>query len=346
MRMRDGEWMNMRVFTLLAAILPLAAAQAAQPDWITDAATGCRVWDPSPAPNETFTWSGTCRDGTAQGHGVLQWFQDGKPASRDEGELRDGKLNGQGVLTLPGGDRYEGGFVDSRFGGRGIYTRANGDRYEGGFANDRFSGQGVLMRANGDRYEGGFAGGQFSGRGVRIWANGDRYEGEFRDGRQAGHGQFTVASSGKRQEGEWRDDQFVSTATAGLTHTIEIPVRKLNAGVFLLPATINNAMQLDFILDSGASTVTIPSDVAATLRGLGTITDADVIGKQNFQIADGSTVASTMFHIRLLKVGNVELQNVTASISGKGSPLLLGQSFLSRFKSWSVDNHRNVLVLE
>jgi hypothetical protein len=38
--------------------------------------------------------------------------------------------------------------------------------------------------------------------------------------------------------------------------------------------------------------------------------------------------------------------NLTASIGGPGSPALLGQSFLSKFASWTLDNERNVLVLQ
>ena len=40
------------------------------------------------------------------------------------------------------------------------------------------------------------------------------------------------------------------------------------------------------------------------------------------------------------------MSNVTASIGRPGSPPLLGQSFLSKFASWTLDNERNVLVLQ
>jgi len=45
-------------------------------------------------------------------------------------------------------------------------------------------------------------------------------------------------------------------------------------------------------------------------------------------------------------VGDREIRDVTATISRRGSMLLLGQSFLRKFKSWSIDNRRRVLVLE
>ena len=40
---------------------------------------GCRLNNPSPKPNETVTWTGPCRNGLADGHGTMAWFENGKP---------------------------------------------------------------------------------------------------------------------------------------------------------------------------------------------------------------------------------------------------------------------------
>jgi clan AA aspartic protease (TIGR02281 family) len=108
---------------------------------------------------------------------------------------------------------------------------------------------------------------------------------------------------------------------------------------------INKAITLDFVLDSGASDVSIPSDVFGTLVRAGTITKEDIIGSDTYTLADGSQKKSTTFRIRSLKVGPVVLENVKGSVAEDTGPLLLGMSFLSRFKSWSVDNERHILVL-
>ena len=39
------------------------------------------------------------------------------------------------------------------------------------------------------------------------------------------------------------------------------------------------------------------------------------------------------------------MQNVTVRVATEKSGFLLGQSFLSRFHSWSIDNQRGVLLL-
>ena len=118
-----------------------------------------------------------------------------------------------------------------------------------------------------------------------------------------------------------------------------------NNGVLTVPVTINGAIQLRFMVDSGASDVTIPADVFMTLTRTGTIDASDYIGKQVYVLADGSTVPSTTFRIRKLKIGDREVTDVKASIADPRGPLLLGQSFLSRFRTWSVDNAGQVLVL-
>ena len=73
---------------------------------------------------------------------------------------------------------------------------------------------------------------------------------------------------------------------------------------------------------------------------------SDFLGEKTYVLADGSRVPSRTFRIRSLKVGNKVLANVSGSVSPVQGSLLLGQSFLRRFKSWSVDNSKHSLVLE
>lgn len=117
-------------------------------------------------------------------------------------------------------------------------------------------------------------------------------------------------------------------------------------GILTVPVLINNAITLDFVVDSGASDVSVPADVVSTLIRTGTINDDDFLGKRTYTLADGSTVPSETFRIRSLKVGSTILEDVAASIAPARGQLLLGQSFLARFRSWSIDNRRKVLILQ
>jgi hypothetical protein len=66
-----------------------------------------------------------------------------------------------------------------------------------------------------------------------------------------------------------------------------------------------------------------------------------IVGK----LADGSRAQSVGFKIRSLKIGSVTVENVSGSIAPSQGTLLLGQSFLERFHSWSIDNTKHELLL-
>ena len=138
-----------------------------------------------------------------------------------------------------------------------------------------------------------------------------------------------------------RDRAQLSPPAPGME---EIPLKK-DGGVYVVGVRINRAITLDFIVDSGASDVQIPFDVAMTLARAGTVSRSDSIGDREYRIGDGSTLRSDRFILRELEVGGRVMQSVVASIGPAKSDLLLGQSFLARFRSWSVDNSRHVLVL-
>jgi clan AA aspartic protease (TIGR02281 family) len=117
------------------------------------------------------------------------------------------------------------------------------------------------------------------------------------------------------------------------------------SGVLLAPVIVNNSIKLNFLVDSGASDVSIPSDVFASLLRSGAITESDITGSRQFVDANGDTSRAKVFIIRSLKVGSVEVSRVEADVAPVNAPLLLGQSFLKRFKSWSIDNATQELIL-
>jgi clan AA aspartic protease (TIGR02281 family) len=119
-----------------------------------------------------------------------------------------------------------------------------------------------------------------------------------------------------------------------------------SGGVLVAPVIVNNAIKLNFLVDSGASDVSIPSDVFASLLRSGAITQADITGSRKFVDANGDTSRAKVFVIRSLKVGTVEVKGVEADVAPVNAPLLLGQSFLRRFKSWSIDNATQELLLQ
>jgi clan AA aspartic protease (TIGR02281 family) len=109
---------------------------------------------------------------------------------------------------------------------------------------------------------------------------------------------------------------------------------------------INGAVQVSMMIDSGASLVSIPIGLAAHLAEIGTLQiDEDYIRHDTFEMADGHTHAEPIIRLHSLTVGGVTINNVEASVGKDGSPILLGQSFLSRLGAWQIDNARNALVM-
>jgi tetratricopeptide (TPR) repeat protein len=129
-----------------------------------------------------------------------------------------------------------------------------------------------------------------------------------------------------------------------LTDPISIRMEQ-EGGVYVVPVRFNDMITLSAIVDSGASDMSVPADVVLTLMRTKTITDQDFLGQQTYVLADGSKVPSQQFRIRSLKVGDKTVENVVASIASVNGEILLGQSFLNKFKSWSVDNERHTLIL-
>jgi hypothetical protein len=136
-----------------------------------------------------------------------------------------------------------------------------------------------------------------------------------------------------------------AVAIAAETPQDEIPLQ-LHNGVFAVPVVINQAINIPFILDSGAADVQLPAEVVLTLIRTGTVSEEDFVGKSSYILANGSTLRSPRFIIREMRVGQHVVRNVAASIGQVvSSEPLLGQSFLSKLPSWTLDNNRHVLIL-
>jgi hypothetical protein len=151
-------------------------------DWIADAHTGCKVWDANPQPNESVTWSCACQNGLAQGRGVLDWFQDGKPSEHGEGEWRDGMRTGYGMYAMANGERYDGAWQDGSKNGHGVKIWADGSRYDGGWLDNKRHGRGAEVLADGSRYDGEWRDDRPDGLGTAVWPNGTTVTGTWVNG--------------------------------------------------------------------------------------------------------------------------------------------------------------------
>lgn len=121
----------------------------------------------------------------------------------------------------------------------------------------------------------------------------------------------------------------------------EIPL-SYRGGVYHTQVTVNDILEMEFIVDSGAANVYLPQNVYERLRTEGSAGSYDIKGRGTSVIASGDTIDVLIINIKTLKIGQTEIQNVLASV-GKGGTPLLGQSALKKLEPWSIDTQKNRL---
>jgi hypothetical protein len=258
------------------------------------------------------------------------------------GGVTDGQPTGKGIYTFANGDTYVGKFTNLKLNGSGTSTFADGSKYVGEFKNDLRDGQGTYTYSNGDVYVGGFKNNVRNGRGTLTSARGEKYVGEFVDDKRDGDGTSYAANGSILADGLWDKDELLWAARPD---DGEIKMKSVKGG-YTVPVRFNDVITLDAFVDSGAADLVVPAYVLKTLMNAKTVTRNDMMEQGTVVIADGSEMVTQRFRIRSLQVGNRVLENVMATTAPDTASILLGQSVLKKFPPWSIDNQRQMLVLQ
>jgi hypothetical protein len=157
----------------------------------------CQVGKLLPVPaDQSVHWNGPCKDGFAEGSGVLEWTTKDGGKRRIEGTLAHGAVSGEAKLKA---DKftYTGSLTNGVPDGEGYLHFAGDLRYEGALRMMRREGRGLQIYPNGDVYQGEFHADRPNGQGRLTYALGGMVEGEFRDGRPLAGDRITYAGSGR-----------------------------------------------------------------------------------------------------------------------------------------------------
>ncbi len=128
----------------------------------------------------------------------------------------------------------------------------------------------------------------------------------------------------------------------GETGVTELPFTR-EGGVCQVKCVING-LPLYFVFDTGAADVTISSVEANFMLKSGYLNETDFMGKQNFVTATGEIHEGTIINLREVRVGDVVLRDVKASVvKSQSAPLLLGQTVFRRFGTLEVDNKAGII---
>lgn len=178
------------------AVSKPAFAQDAQA-WI--GAPDCRLAAVKPLPAQPPKWSGACKDGYADGKGVLEWRnKDGKTYAL-EASFAAGQVQSEGKLRYPDGAAYTGTVRNGVPDGQGYVRYADGGQYEGGFRMGQREGTGESLYTNGDDYKGQWRQDKREGAGTITYGLGGSYEGDWKDNKPSGQGKLLYAGGQGRE---------------------------------------------------------------------------------------------------------------------------------------------------
>ena len=111
-------------------------------------------------------------------------------------------------------------------------------------------------------------------------------------------------------------------------------------GVYYVPIEVNG-LNLRFIFDTGASSILLSSAEAMVMYRQGLISCDVILRSSQMQDASGGISTGVVVNLRAVKIGDIMLHNVQATVVDNiQAPLLLGQTALSKFGKVSLDyNH-------
>ena len=151
-------------------------------------------------------------------------------------------------------------------------------------------------------------------------------------------------------EDKYRQEQNQKREAEGLNekkqeYVSEIPFTR-DGGTCSVKCKIND-LPLFFVFDTGASDVSISMVEASFMMKNGYLTKDDVIGSTYFSDAVGNVNEGTVINLRKVQFGDMELDNVRASVvRNQKAPLLLGQTVLSRVGKIEIDNEAKVIRIK
>lgn len=164
--------------------------------------------------------------------------------------------------------------------------------------------------------------------------------------------EVTVSYSGKTIKTQTLDiaasnpkkQQSVSNASVG-SRNKTVRMRKMAGNTYLISCKVNG-LPLDFIFDTGASSVTLSRKQATFMLKNGYLSKSDIIGTNAYQTATGDIAIGAVVKLKKIEINGLVLNNVEASIINSDSaPLLLGQSALSRLGKIQIDYQNSTLTI-
>lgn len=154
-----------------------------------------------------------------------------------------------------------------------------------------------------------------------------------------------VSCEGEKRKPVYVDSEDTNEETgyAQSGDEIVVPFRNQN-GVKYVQVKVNG-VGFEMIFDTGCSGALISVAEANYLYQKGKLTNEDILGTAQSQIADGSVVENMVVNLREVIINDqISCPNVQATVSGNiNAPLLLGNEILDRLATITIDNENETL---
>lgn len=124
-----------------------------------------------------------------------------------------------------------------------------------------------------------------------------------------------------------------------------IKLRRERSGVFTIDCKVNGE-KMNFIFDTGASSVSISLYEAHQLLKLNLISEEDILSKSYYRTANGSIEEGVDINIKEIEIDGLILYNVKANVvMNLEAPLLLGNTLLEKLGKIQIDYKNNTLTI-
>lgn len=142
-----------------------------------------------------------------------------------------------------------------------------------------------------------------------------------------------------------KKQSVIAGGTGGTNRNKTVRMRKMSGNTYLVSCKVNG-LPLDFIFDTGASSVTLSRKQAQFMLRNGYLSRSDIVGSSSYQTASGDIAIGMVIKLKKIEISGLVLNNVEATIINSDSaPLLLGQSALSRLGKIQIDYRNSTLTI-
>ena len=163
--------------------------------------------------------------------------------------------------------------------------------------------------------------------------------------RQRKHLKKTVQETLSITASNPKKQRTVASGTGGTSRNKTVRMRKMSGNTYLVSCKVNG-LPLDFIFDTGASSVTLSRKQAQFMLRNGYLSKDDIIGASSYQTANGDISTGMVIRLKKIEISGLVLTNVEAAIINSDSaPLLLGQSALSKLGKIQIDYRNSTLTI-